>query len=127
MLDVDHALVTALEGVEYAVREYLAGLSESRLSELRDSLTHLDDLADASDQWARSLASFGAWGYVNRNSAIGQTSATPVIDHEVSSLFQVQVNLVHAAKAVVQGPSPNSVEALRAAWSDVEHCERQAK
>ena len=125
-LDVDHALVAALEGVEHAVREYLAGLSEGGLRALRDALSRVDDVAAASDQWARNLASFGAWGYVTRDSAIGQTSATPVVDHEGATLFHMQVALVHTAKAAVQQPTPASVEALRESWRQIEDFEAAA-
>jgi len=120
-LDVDHALVAALEGVEHAVRNYLVDLSASGLTALERSLNEVDDVAAASDQWAQSLASLGGWGFVSRDSAIGQTSSTPIVDHEGSSLFQLQVTLVHAAKAVVEKPTPKAVDGLRAAWSQVQN------
>ena len=126
-LDIDHLLVGALEGVEHAVRDYLADLSASSLDALEHSLEEVDGLAAASDQWAHTLASLGGWGFVNREAAIGQTSSTPVIDHEGSSLFQLQVTLVHAAKAVVQQPSPEAVEALRGAWARVRDIDQQAE
>ena len=119
-LDVDHALVSALEGVENAVGTYLAELSEANVSALRDALTQLDDVTAASDLWAQSVASSGAWGYPDKQLAIGQTAATPVVDHEGSTLFSAQVELVQAAKAVVHHANPSSVEALRAAWAVVE-------
>lgn len=119
LLDVDHALVSALENVEDAVRIYLESLSEIDLRALRDALAQLDDLTAASDQWAQSMGSLGAWGYVSKEVAVGQTSTTPVIDHEDSSLFQAQVNLVQAAKALLQQPGSGSVEDLRAAWEDL--------
>jgi hypothetical protein len=119
VLDVDHGLVSALENVEHAVRIYLETLSEIDLRELRYALAQLDDLTAASDQWAQSMGSLGAWGYVSKEVAIGQTSTTPMIDHEGSSLFQAQVNLVQAAKALLQRPGSGSLEALRAAWKDL--------
>jgi hypothetical protein len=81
VLDIDHALVTALENVEHAVRAYLMKLSEIDRRALRDVLARLDDLTAASDQWAQSMASIGAWGYISRDVAVGQTGTTPVIDH----------------------------------------------
>jgi hypothetical protein len=120
VLDVDHALVSALERVENAVGAYLADLSEANGVALRDALAQLDDVTAASDLWAQSVTSSGAWGYPDKQLAIGQTAATPVVDHEGSAHFSAQVKLVQEAKAVVHHPEPSSVEALRAAWAVVE-------
>jgi hypothetical protein len=119
-LDVDHALVSALERVEQAVGAYLTELSEANMGVLRDSLAHLDDVTAASDLWAQSVTASGAWGYPDKQLAIGQTAETPVVDHEDPTLFNAQVKLVRAAKDVVQHADPRSVEALRAAWTLVE-------
>jgi hypothetical protein len=120
VLDVDHALVFALERVEQAVGAYLAEMSEANGAALRDALAQLDDVTAASDLWTQSVTSSGAWGYPDKELAIGQTAATPVVDHEGSALFSAQVKLVQEAKAVVQHPDTSSVDALRAAWAVVE-------
>jgi hypothetical protein len=120
VLDVDHTLVATLEQVESTVGAYLADLSEANGDALRDALRQLDDVTAASDLWAQSVTSSGAWGYPDKQLAIGQTAATPVVDHEDSAHFNAQVKLVQAAKAVVQHPDSSSVEALRAAWAVIE-------
>jgi hypothetical protein len=84
-------------------------------------LEQLDDQTAASDQWTQSIASAGLWGYGDIQPAIGQTSTTPVIDHEDPSFFKAQVAMVQAAKAVVRRPEPNTVETLRKAFAVVTH------
>jgi hypothetical protein len=119
-LNIDHALVAALEHVEHAIGVYLAELSQPNLDNLRQVLAELDDRTAASDDWAQSIASAGLWGYGDVHLAIGQTRMTPVIDQEGSSLFHAQIAMVQAAKAVVRHPEPNSVQALRITLSTVE-------
>ena len=119
-LNVDHGLLSALEGVEHAVGGYLDDLSESMLSALRDALDQLDEHAAASDRWSQSMGSSAAWGYGDIHLAIGQTGMPPVIDQEGASLFKAQVALVQAAKAVVNRADLSSVERLRTALAAVE-------
>lgn len=118
-LNIDHTLVSALENVEHAAGVYLAELSQANLENLREMVALLDDQAAASDQWAQRVASAGIWGYADIHSAIGQSATNPVIDQEESSLFNLQVALVQAAKGVLRLPDPNSVETLRTAFAAV--------
>jgi hypothetical protein len=114
-LDVDHGLEDAISTTEASIDAYLAGPSDDLRQRLLTALEQLDARIDASDTFEGTIVGVGGLGMTDRYRVVGETGPHPLIEEVPSGVFELQTELVKAAKQVVRAPSPEADAALRAA------------
>jgi len=114
-LEVDATLALDLSMVEGAVDAYLATPDDVTRDGLIAQLAALDEQTAASDAFEISVADSAMFGFSSKGSVIGETRSVPLVEVIPSDRFELQVALVRAAKREVAAPTPQSMDALRAA------------
>jgi hypothetical protein len=123
-VQVDEALEARLADVESAVVTYLVRVTDDSRRTLKAALEAVDAATSASDDFrskqssAAMLVGFAGLG-TSPLDVIGQTTKFPVVNEVPRPVFKAQVTLVRAAKEEVQTGSPQSLDALTTANSEV--------
>jgi hypothetical protein len=113
--DVDVHLEQDITMVQQATDAYLGAPGERQRQALLSALESLDRRTAASDAYEESVVGSAVFGTSSKGSVIGETGSNPIAEEVPASVFRAQIDLVKAAKAAVTGPSPSSLEGLRAA------------
>ncbi len=114
-VQVDATLEQDLRAVEREVDAYLEQQTSDRLDALEAALARLDAQTAESDAWIAGVTSTASWGVDPKGTVVGETSDVPVAEDVPGAELNAQIELVKAAKQVVQDSNPQTVGALRAA------------
>jgi hypothetical protein len=114
-VQVDATLASLLRAVESEVDAYLQDQSPERLRALDAALADVDAQTAESDAWIAGVTNTASWGIDPKGTVIGETSNVPIAEDVPSAELNAQIELVKAAKLVVQGATPQTVGGLQAA------------
>jgi hypothetical protein len=105
--------------VQHATDAYLSDPSQQRRQELLSALESLDQQTAASDAYEGSVMGSAAYGFSTKGSVIGETSQNPIAEQLSGSVLRAQIALVKAAKSAVTDAGPSTLDALRAANTEL--------
>jgi hypothetical protein len=124
VVPVDAALAESLRGVESEVDAYLQHQTSEHLRALEEALARLDTQTADSDAWIAGVTNTASWGIDPKGTVIGETGSLPIAEDVPGAELNAQIELVKAAKQVVQDDTPHTVRALdqaRAALDSFRH------
>jgi hypothetical protein len=109
---VDAALAQSLRGLESDVDAYLQHQSSAHLRALEEALARLNAQTADSDAWIAGVTNTASWGVDPKGAVIGETGNFPIAEDVPSAELNAQIELVKAAKQVVQNDTPQALRAL---------------
>jgi hypothetical protein len=112
---VDATLRRDLRAVESEVVAYLQHQTSEQLRALEEALARLDAQAAESDAWIAGVTNTASWGVDPKGTVIGETGNFPIAEDVPGAELNAQIELVMAAKQVVQNATPQTVGALQEA------------
>jgi hypothetical protein len=112
---VDATLQRELRAVERDVDAYLQHQTSEHLHALEEALARLDAQTADSDAWIAGVTNTASWGVDPKGTVIGETGNFPVAEDVPGAEFNAQIELVKAAKQVVQNATPQTLGALQEA------------
>jgi len=105
--------------VQNATDAYLSDPSEQQRQELLSALESLDQQTAASDAYEGSVVGSAVYGFSTKGSVIGETNQNPIAEQLPASVLRTQIALVKAAKLAVTDASPATLDALKAANTEL--------
>ncbi len=105
--------------VHHATDVYLGDPSDQQRQNLLSALESLDQQTAASDAYEASVIDSAVYGFSAKGSVIGKTSQNPVTEQLPASVLRAQIALVKAAKSAVTDANPVTLDALRAANTEL--------
>jgi hypothetical protein len=112
VVPVDAALAQDLRALETEVDAYLQDQTSGHLQALAEALAQLDARTADSDAWIAGVTNTASWGIDPKGTVIGETGSFPIAEDVRGAELNAQIELVKAAKQVVQGGTPQTVRAL---------------
>jgi len=109
---VDATLAQYLRALESEVDAYLQHQTSERRQALEEALARLDAQTADSDAWIAGVTNTASWGVDAKGRVIGETGSFPIAEDVPSAELNAQIELVRAAKLVVQNDTPQTVGAL---------------
>ena len=109
---VEATLAQDLRALESEVEGYLQHQTDEHLHSLEEVLARLDAQMADSDAWIAGVTNTASWGVDAKGSVIGETGSFPIAEDVPSAELNAQIELVRAAKLVVQNDTPQTVGAL---------------
>jgi hypothetical protein len=115
LVQVDATLQRLLRAVEGEVDAYLRHQTPELLQALERALARLDAQTAESDAWISGVTNTASWGVDPKGTVIGETGSLTIAEDVPSAQLNAQIELVKAAKQVVQNATAQTVGALEQA------------
>jgi hypothetical protein len=115
LVQVDATLQRLLGAVEREVDEYLRHQTPELLHALEQALARLDAQTAESDAWISGVTNTASWGVDPKGTVVGETGSFTIAEDVPSAELNAQIELVKAAKQVVQRATTQTVGALEQA------------
>jgi hypothetical protein len=115
IVQVDATLQDLLRSVESEVDAYLQRETPELLNALEHALARLDAQTAESDAWISGVTNTASWGVDPKGTVIGETGSFTIAEDVPSAQLNAQIELVKAARDVVQNATAQTVGALEQA------------
>jgi hypothetical protein len=112
---VDATLLQNLRAVESEVDAYLRDQISEHLHTLEEALARLDAQTADSDAWIAGVTNTASWGVDPKGTVVGETGSFPIAEDVPGAELNAQIELVKAARQVVQNATPQTLGALQEA------------
>ena len=112
---VDATLAQYLRELESEVDAYLGRQTSEHRQALEEALARLDAQTADSDAWIAGVTNTASWGIDPKGTVIGETGSFPIAEDVSGAELNAQIELVRAAKQVVQNDTPQTVSVLEQA------------
>jgi hypothetical protein len=112
---VDATLAQYLRELESEVDAYLQHQTSDHRQALEEALARLDAQTADSDAWIAGVTNTASWGIDPKGTVIGETGSFPIAEDVSGAELNAQIELVRAAKQVVQNDTPQTVRMLEQA------------
>jgi hypothetical protein len=117
---VDAMLAQYLRTLESEVDAYLRHQTSEHRQALEEALARLDAQTADSDAWIAGVTNTASWGVDPKGAVIGETGNFPIAEDVPGAELNAQIELVKAAKQVVQNDTPQTVRVLEQARAALE-------